>query len=221
LKVSEERQKNPHQFKYAYSGFMIADQISSGGMVMSSEVKVPRSISQRVESVAKPLKEISHRVSRALLRQRRYQEKMAFMENTMRVEIMSRKHKIFRQQRHLTKKTMYEDDQAGVHERVIEERYKQRQDHLDIHSHGPPKTLLPGATVVRLEERNIVYQEVLDAIEPSAAALVVDGLANSLQLLRVAVSDIEEAAERQRFLKYDKIWARAEAAFIGLKLSDS
>jgi len=37
--------------------------------------------------------------------------------------------------------------------------------------------------------------------------------------VRVAMSDFEEALERQRFLKYDLIWQRAEDAFVQKKKS--
>jgi hypothetical protein len=35
------------------------------------------------------------------------------------------------------------------------------------------------------------------------------------KLLKILLSDFEEVQERQRFLKYDRIWARAEEAYIG------
>ena len=37
--------------------------------------------------------------------------------------------------------------------------------------------------------------------------------------VKVAMSDFEEAIERQRFLKYDLIWQRAEEAFVQKKKS--
>jgi hypothetical protein len=37
------------------------------------------------------------------------------------------------------------------------------------------------------------------------------------QKVKIAMSDFEEALERQRFLKYDLIWQRAENAFIQKK----
>lgn len=37
--------------------------------------------------------------------------------------------------------------------------------------------------------------------------------------VRIAMSDFEEVAERQRFLKYDMIWQRAEEAFVQKKKS--
>eukprot|EP01036_Dinobryon_divergens_P030455 gene30455-39700_t len=39
------------------------------------------------------------------------------------------------------------------------------------------------------------------------------------QKVKIAMSDFEEALERQRFLKYDLIWQRAENAFIQKKKS--
>ena len=68
-----------------------------------------------------------------------------------------------------------------------------------------------------MNARNHHFEEVLGSIQPSDYDIEASDLSNSLQLMRVAVSDIEETAERQRFLKYDRIWTRAEAAFIDLK----
>lgn len=94
---------------------------------------------------------------------------------------------------------------------------KQRQDRIDFMSYGPPHIPIPGDSPSKNDARNRHFGEVLGSIQPDDRDIEASDLANSLQLMRVAVSDIEETAERQRFLKYDRIWARAEAAFIGLK----
>lgn len=220
LKRSSAEQSTPdvlQRFRYAFNGYLFADRIASGGLVMDTDVKVPRSISQRVDHTAKPMEAISKQINRQAQRIRRDREKMTFLETKVREEVSAKKHKIFRQQRHLTKKSMYQDDVLGESELSIEARHKNRQDRLDFMSYGPPRILLPGATIDRLRERTQQYQEVLDAIQPSEMVIEATNLSNSLQLMRMAVSDIEEMAERHRFLKYDRIWARAEAAFIGLK----
>ena len=86
-------------------------------------------------------------------------------------------------------------------------------------SYGPPHVLVPGDSPSKNDARNRHFEEILRTIQPDDQEIEASDLANSLQLMRVAVSDIEETAERHRFLKYDRIWARAEAAFIGQKSS--
>ena len=52
-------------------------------------------------------------------------------------------------------------------------------------------------------------------IRPDAS----DGRTDQVKTLfiKAAVSDFEEVVERQRYLKYDAIWARAESHFIEKK----
>jgi hypothetical protein len=215
--LNEELQR----FKHCYYGYMLADSLTSGGLLMDSDIRVPRCISQRVESVARPLQDIAIQVSRQVARTRREKEKMTFMETRVRSEIAAKKHKVFRQQRHQTKKTMYLDDKAGLSELAVTARQRQRQDRLDFMAYGPPRITVPGATSESLEERSAHYEQLLVAIQPTEEVVRETDLASSLQLMRVALSDVEEMAERQRFLKYDRIWARAEAAFIGAKENPS
>lgn len=211
-----------HQkFKNAFHGYLVADRIASGGMLLSADSAVPRSVSQRIETVAKPLDAITASLAKGLQRSRRINEKMSYIERSVRADVSSRKHKIFRQQRHLTKKSMYEDDADGLWEGEIGVRHYNRQGLHEFMSYGPPRVLLPGATLESLAIRDQNLQMVLDDIQPSAQTVLDAGLSSSLQLMQVVVSDVQETAERQRFLKYDKIWARAEAAFIALKADNS
>lgn len=112
---------------------------------------------------------------------------------------------------------MYHDDYDGISDATIEARYKQRQDRIDFMSYGPPYVAIPGKAILNSDSRNRHFANILGSIQPNDSEIEASDLADSLQLMRVAVSDIEETEERQRFLKYDRIWARAEAAFIELK----
>lgn len=71
-------------FIHHYRGFMVADRIASGGLLMSGSENIPRSISRRVPSVAEPLDVISDHLRRQQQQRRRDKEKFTYMEHNVR-----------------------------------------------------------------------------------------------------------------------------------------
>ena len=77
----------------------------------------------------------------------------------------------------------------------------------------PKNALVPRLAIVPLEKETHLT-EVYRRVKADPA----DGPPRVKQLfLKAAMSDYDEVKERQRFVKYDNIWARAEAAFIQKK----
>jgi hypothetical protein len=56
------------------------------------------------------------------------------------------------------------------------------------------------------------YSKSLETLQPDPSQIKSEDYINR-DLLKTIFSDFEEVRERQRFLKYDLIWQRAEAAF--------
>jgi hypothetical protein len=95
---------------------------------------------------------------------------------------------------------------------------KERLKKLTEESH-----LFKTALVPRLKEIDRTQVDFLskafERIKPDDGEAIESGNKNKTKdrIIRVAMSDFEEVFERQRFLKYDLMWQRAENAFIEKK----
>lgn len=115
---------------------------------------------------------------------------------------------------------MYDADKEGfVPMSAITARLKARQDRINFIAERVVTVPIPGYNEEVIAEKYEHVQRTLDHIQPEDAVAERTNLAEGMQMLRVVLSDTEEMAERQRFLKYDRIWKRVEAAFVGLKLN--
>lgn len=63
---------------------------------------------------------------------------------------------------------------------------------------------------------NRALTQTLERLRPDPHELRNSDVMNE-DVLRIALSDMEEVRERQRFLKYDLLWQRAEEAFVKSK----
>ena len=141
-------------------------------------------------------------------------EKANDMEGFIRREMVFKKMKVFRQQRHFTKKTMYQVDQYGDFPKSdIDARAvirAQRLSRMDETVLKPKNARVPHLQLLSVKPQDHLTP-VFEAIQPNKA----DGPSDQVNVnfLKATVSDFEEVLERQRFLKYDMIWQRAENAF--------
>jgi hypothetical protein len=230
---------NRSEFRKAFYGYFIADDVANGGIVVNSETHLTRNTSRRNTQLLAPIINIQKKMKKTVQRLRKKIEKFTFMELYVRNDIMRKKARIFRQQRHLTKKTMYaldkregllqsgdydsDDDEAeefnlNVPDRTLEKELlrermgarRYRLENTDLDKVRPSKPLVPRLGIVSTDQQTHVSKVVTSiTTDPETT----DYHRVKRMLPRVAASDFEEAAERQRYLKYDRIWARAEEAF--------
>ena len=85
-----------------------------------------------------------------------------------------------------------------------------RLENTDLDKMRPSKPLVPRLGLISTEQQTI-HSKVVNSITTDPDSL--DKHRVKRLLPRIAASDFEEAAERQRYLKYDAIWARAQDAF--------
>jgi hypothetical protein len=139
----------------------------------------------------------------------------------IRKEVVRKKSKMFRQQRHYTKKSMYATDTWGGFPKadfdsraIVRERRIVKQTEAVLR---PKLTLVPHLQSIDshpVKHLTAVY----DRIRPDASDGRTDGV--KTMFIKAAVSDMEEVVERQRYLKYDDIWKRAEGHFIDKKRAE-
>ena len=94
---------------------------------------------------------------------------------------------------------------------VIRERRLKIQDENVLRPKNAIVPTLQNIPIHPIKHLTAVYEH----IEPDPA--LGDTSLVKTQFLKAAVSDYEEIVERQRYLKYDQIWKRAEALFASKK----
>lgn len=228
---SGEYSKSP--YSAIFQGYFLANNIANRGMTMTFAKQTPRIISRKDPRKLVAIGALLNAERQKVIQQARLQEKFSFMEQSIREEIITKKSRIFRQQRHLTKKMLYNDDVYGYDERfnntdhqlrtkeVMRQERFNRIDENDEYANK--KALVPR---LRAINRSLVqtYTKAYERVQPEYDDRS-DSLAQREQvnedLIRYALVDFEEARERQRLLKYDLIWQRAEDAFIKSKSSNN
>jgi hypothetical protein len=107
---------------------------------------------------------------------------------------------------------MIQEDQYGLNERDVNGLLALRQDRLDqmdLDRHRPQRVLVPR--LAEISKNPILHlQEAFERLQldPYQSSQPVDDT-----LAKIAVSNFDEWAERQRFIKYDRLWERAEAIY--------
>jgi hypothetical protein len=147
---------------------------------------------------------------------RRRTEKYNDMELHIRKEICKKKMKMYAQQKHFTKRAMYEEELSAITEKDFKARQVTRESRLSRvpiqNEEIVTKHLVPRIKASMVNSEPVKYlTNALKKIKPDKENGKVKKPKNIL--LRLAVSDFEEVKERQRFLKYDLIWQRAEELF--------
>jgi hypothetical protein len=224
---------NVDNLKNRYQGYFYGGNITNGGIMMDIEVQVPYSVSRRDKERNKGLDAFKAMLERKTKGMKRINEKSADIEKFIRCEMLVKKNRIFRQQKHYMKKMMYQEDTYGkIDERLLHIREKFRA--YRIQNLTEEHLISENAKVPRLQlktEQNIVanhLKAVFDKIVPPTDEDVpgVSNLPEELKpkrgfvdnmLARIAISDFEVAAERQNMTKYDRIWERAESNFVNSK----
>ena len=211
-------------YQYRYQGFFFADFIANGGIVMDTFVQTPYCVARRDKTRTEKLIAYKASLDASVKRKTRANEKHADLERYIRLEVMTKKSRIFRQQRHYLKKTMYFEDRYGLDPQLYEARKRVRENRLrkvddqylkSERAHIPRLQLkdqrdIPARHLERAFNRIEVYDN-YDSNDKYDAGEVDNMLA------KIMVSDFEEAKERQNLMKYDRMWERAEAAYVKKK----
>jgi hypothetical protein len=209
------------EFKNRYQGYFLASAITSGGITMDTEVNIPKVVARRdmrsTYGITQLLKKMSERTKLI----KRKIEKYTDMEHSIRREMNIKKIRIFKQQKHYTKKAIYLDEIAekGISTRVLKARQQVRDNRLeklDVEALQPKNAVVPRLQFINWKPENSLKAQ-FDKVDTK----VQKGQRKPIRqvLAKVAVSDMDEVRERQRFLKYDNMWERAERAFIDKKKS--
>ncbi len=229
----EERVKereHEHDFQFSefdniYQGFFLGGNISNQGSVMNTMKQIPTIISRLDKRKVLPIQQVINHEYHRKKRSDQSMEKYSDLEHFIRLEIYEKKMKIFKQQKHFSKKMMFDEDvynyfdysQYDQKRMIREERLKK----MSKVSESSDQYYYKKAKIPRLKNFNtqlfINYTKSLDRLQPSnddGSPMVMkqDDYINQ-ELLKTIFSDFEEVRERQRFLKYDLIWQRAEAAY--------
>ena len=210
-------EKEPESpFKHNYQGYFVSDSLVSGGILKNNETDIalcvhPRN-KRRLLHVYRMLK-YEDKSKKAI---RRRTEKYNDMELHIRKEICKKKMKMYAQQKHFTKRAMYEEELSAITEKDFKARQVTRENRLSRvpiqNEEVVTKHLVPRIKASMVNSEPVKYlANALKKIKPDKENGKVKKPKNIL--LRLAVSDFEEVKERQRFLKYDLIWQRAEELF--------
>eukprot|EP00602_Paraphysomonas_sp_CaronLab_P005489 CAMPEP_0185023260 /NCGR_PEP_ID=MMETSP1103-20130426/5945_1 /TAXON_ID=36769 /ORGANISM="Paraphysomonas bandaiensis, Strain Caron Lab Isolate" /LENGTH=750 /DNA_ID=CAMNT_0027555765 /DNA_START=339 /DNA_END=2591 /DNA_ORIENTATION=- len=220
------------QFKYRYQGYFFGDFIANGGIIMDTMIQTPYCVSKRDTTRTDKLKAYKDSLDKSAKRKTRMNEKSNDMEKHIRLEMLKKKNRIFRQQRHYLKKTMYFEDQYGLDPQLLEARQRVRENRLKKVSEDYLKSTRARIPRLQLKDvgsiptnhlqrafNNIVPVDADDEqvhAETDAKYKYDAGYVDDM-LAKIVVSDFEETKERQNMMKYDRIWERAEAAYVERK----
>jgi hypothetical protein len=216
--LTELQARSGHEFKYRYQGYFHADRIINGGIQMDTVVQAPYAISGRDKVNQSKLQRFENRVADSLKKISRKNSKLKDIEYYMRNEIEIKKYRIFKQQRHYTKTAMYEEDTEGMNRHELIERKNARESNLQrlddrtlksSHARVPRLQIIDPSPTTHLNKA-------LRSIEANRIERIEDFddyQLDKIYLQKLTISNFEEAIERQRFLKYDRIWGRAEQKY--------
>lgn len=229
--LPEQADEVSKKYLFKYQGYMISDAFENGGMIMDTILQTPFCLAKRDFTRTTPLKEYQTKSSQTFNRIKRLTDKLNDMEQHIRLEMISKKRRVFAQQRHYLKSTMYFDDHYGVDQHILDARLRVREHRLKKLDEACIKS--EKARIPRLQlkdEKRLPAKHLkaaFDRIHPSRPeddttisahpdfpyqAGEVDQI-----LPQIAISDFEEARERQALTKYDNMWKRAEMAYIEKK----
>lgn len=138
---------------------------------------------------------------------------------------MRKKTRIFNQQKHFTKKSIYQNELYGpIDEQILRSKAIVREERLK-RVEKMKKSFSGDAFVPRLRKKpdsfpNDHLQGVFTHIKPEDGSQDQNRVKLNIPIVKALASDFEEIGERGRFLKYNAILARAEAAFQAKKRVD-
>lgn len=207
------------EFNHMYQGYFFGNGISNGGCVMSTRLQMPNIISRHDARATVGILKVLKREDRLAKEAAHQVEKFNDVECHIRNEIQKKKVKIYNQQKHFAKKTMYSADLGELGQgagRMYESKLnlrKERLSNLREENHLFKKAVVPRLRVPN-NSANEMLRKAFGRIRPDRGEVGEDEMVDE-KLLKILLSDFEEVQERQRFLKYDRIWARAEEAYIG------
>ena len=230
--VPEQADEVSKKYMYKYQGYLIADAFENGGMIMDTLLQTPLCLAKRDFTRTKPLNEYKAKTDQTFKRIKRITEKLNDMEQHIRLEMIQKKRRAFLQQKHYLKNTMRFDDEYGVDQNILDARLRVREhrfkklDDACIKSDQARIPRLQFKEKDKLPARHL--KAAFDRIHPSVPE---DDLtkydkdqkypyeAGEVEkiLPQIAISDFEEARERQALTKYDNMWHRAEMAYIAKK----
>jgi hypothetical protein len=230
--IEEQADRTASTFQYKYQGFFMSDFIANGGILMDTVLQIPLTLSRKDSSRTEDLLNYKSLIERYQKKMTRQYEKFADLEEHIRLEILTKKSRIFRQQRHYLKKTMYYEDRYGKIDPLIAiKRREIREMNLKAVMTNKEYFESSRALIPRLQLKNEKklrtnhLEQVYNRIEPEGGGAGAGAGAGGgyypgdvdRELIKVAVNDLEEMKERQNMMKYDRIWERAEKAFITKK----
>jgi hypothetical protein len=199
----------------------MANKITSGGIILNNKSEISEFVSLRDKRKCLPIFSVIDRDLQTSKMLRRKVDQYKDMEQQIRAEIFKKKLRIFSQQKHYTKKDMYAQDTEGpgISSKDMISRQlvrKERLQRVDPYSTKSENALVPRLNLLLTASNPITHlTKEYNLIKPEKE---MDGVKRVNKLLmRIAASDFEEMKERQRYLKYDQIWARAEEAFVKKK----
>ena len=214
-----ELNKELSEFNNMYQGYFYGNNISNKGSIMNTKLQIPNIISRLDTRATYHLNKVLKRENRLNKTASQQVEKLNDIECHLRDEIQKKKIKIFNQQKHFAKKTMYTADVDGlgqgakhIYESKIYLR-KERLNNLRDENHHFKKAMVPRLRIPN-NTTNEFLHKAFSHIRPERGEVEVEDKVDE-KLLRILLSDFEEVQERQRFLKYDRIWQRAEDAYKG------
>lgn len=216
--ITDAEIRSGHEFKYRYQGYFVADRIMNGGIQLNTKMQVPYSVSKRDEKGKKSINKFEEKVLSSIKKMNRKKVKMMDLEHHMRHEIELKKMRIYKQQKHYTKKSMYDEDYEGLDHHELIQRRNARGAALErlTDQHLTSSRALIPRLALKDAEPTIYLTQALKKIEKHRENPINvndDAEVDKAILQGLAISNFEEAVERQRFLKYDNIWGRAEKAF--------
>lgn len=214
-------EKELSEFNNIYQGFFFGNGISNRGSVMNTRLQVPGIISRMDPRATYSITKVLKREERLQKTATRSVEKFNDMECHIREEIQKKKIKIYNQQKHFAKKTMYAADVTGLGQGAGNQfdsklhLRKERLNNMTTDNHLFKKAVVPRLRVPN-NSSNEMLRKAFARIKPDRGEVEeVDEVDE--KLLSIILSDFEEVQERQRFLKYDRIWQRAEDAYVGTR----
>jgi hypothetical protein len=208
-------------FEYLFQGYFMANSITNQGSLIQTRLQIPRIVSRLDKRGTYRLNQVLKREIRIQKQSDRIIEKYVDMETFIRQEMLEKKQRIYGQQKHYTKKTMYNVDvYEQFNERELKNKLFLREERLrrvKEDKYPYQKALIPRLRHVHNHIVNTYTKEYED-IRPNPRSLRSEEMIPD-ELVKVSLANMEEARERQRLLKYDMIWQRAEEAYISAQRS--
>ena len=169
---SEER-KNAgksidQEFKFRYQGYILANHIANGGIIQDTVLQVPRVVAKRDQRTCYPLNQLFRAMAERVKAIKRKKEKYTDMESTIRREMITKKLRIFKQQKHYSKKAILLDEfsERGLSKRELKARSNVREnrlENLDVEGLQSKNALVPRLQQIDWKSDNR-FTRILDNI---------------------------------------------------------